>query len=242
MKQTSGRDGDGDADSGVHRERAEDAAGGGRGPLREMNSGGGYAAPTPRATGLRPRARAGRPSMALTGPRVLERHRDAEESPREREASSEEGEAKELAVRPRAARRECPERGGASEEQSPATALGGRTRFGHHHDAVEWPRESEPPSRDSGALVVRARGAPRERPEGGWTSDTGADLGRHHGGLVRPRKTEPKRGFDANGEVRDDEVSQHHRGVRVTEGLREGAREVHGSAAAPYSCAGEAVT
>lgn len=67
---------------------------------------------------------------------------------------------------------------------------------------MEWPHESEPPSQDSGALVVRAHGALQERPVGvlisdpsaaGQRSPVTAHLGRHHGGLVSPHEREPRR-------------------------------------------------
>ena len=94
MKQSSGREGDGDG--GARRARqAED----GRGPLRE-NSG--------RTSGLPPRVPPERPPRALSGPRAIESHRDAEESPRKLEPSLEEEELLALAVRPRGAPRERP--------------------------------------------------------------------------------------------------------------------------------------
>ena len=68
-------------------------------------------------------------------------------------------------------------------QRSVATALAGRGRRGHHlHDAINcYPRGDrgdESPTWEAGALVVRPRGAPRERPGGGGASESGAAMQR----------------------------------------------------------------
>lgn len=142
---------------------------------------------------------------ALGGRGRHERFHDAVDYPHRDESPSLEAGA--LVVRPCGARRESAQGGGALEagaagRPSPATAVEGRGRLGHNHDAMEWPHESEPPSQDSGALVVRAHGALQERPVGvlisdpsaaGQRSPVTAHLGRHHGGLVSPHEREPRR-------------------------------------------------